>query len=138
MNEILKQRLVGALILIALGVVFWPIIFVEPGDISGGEGRRIPARPAVNTEPIAAPEKKNLRQSPELESRKAAQRREIELEKAALNSPGSAEAKPTPAAAEKNGSNSTTASADLGAEQEHKTRTEAPVKPQIDSGRSGA
>ena len=26
MNDILKQRLVGALILVALGVVFWPII----------------------------------------------------------------------------------------------------------------
>ncbi len=30
MNDILKQRLVGALILVALGVVFWPIVFVEP------------------------------------------------------------------------------------------------------------
>ena len=133
MNEILKQRLVGALILIALGVVFWPIIFVEPGDISAGEGRRIPARPAVNTEPIAAPEKKNLRQSPELESRKEALRREIELEKVALNTSGSAEAKPAPAAAAKNGSNSATARADLGAEQTQRTRTEAPVKPRIDS-----
>ena len=32
MNDILKQRLVGALILVALGVVFWPIIFVPPDD----------------------------------------------------------------------------------------------------------
>ena len=31
MNDILKQRLVGALILVALGVVFWPLIFVQPG-----------------------------------------------------------------------------------------------------------
>ena len=29
MNDILKQRLVGALVLIALGVLFWPVIFVE-------------------------------------------------------------------------------------------------------------
>ena len=32
MNDILKQRLVGALILVALGVVFWPIIFLQPDD----------------------------------------------------------------------------------------------------------
>ena len=32
MNDILKQRLVGALILVALGIVFWPIIFVQPED----------------------------------------------------------------------------------------------------------
>jgi len=33
-NEIVRQRLVGALILLALGVIFWPVIFVsapEPG-----------------------------------------------------------------------------------------------------------
>ncbi len=36
MNEVLKQRLIGALILVALGVVFWPIIFVEPGQQGGG------------------------------------------------------------------------------------------------------
>jgi DedD protein len=29
LNDILKQRLVGALVLIALGVVFWPVIFVQ-------------------------------------------------------------------------------------------------------------
>ncbi|MDG2048045.1 MAG: SPOR domain-containing protein [Halioglobus sp.] len=32
MNDILKQRLVGALILVALGVVFWPIIFLQPDN----------------------------------------------------------------------------------------------------------
>ena len=29
MNDILKQRLVGALVLVALGVVFWPVVFVQ-------------------------------------------------------------------------------------------------------------
>lgn len=29
MNDILKQRLVGALVLIGLGVIFWPVVFVE-------------------------------------------------------------------------------------------------------------
>ena len=66
MNEILKQRLVGALILVALGVVFWPIIFVEPGAKPLGEAVRIPARPSVDTTPIAAPEKDGLRPSPQL------------------------------------------------------------------------
>jgi DedD protein len=132
-NEILKQRLVGALILIALGVVFWPIIFVEPGDITADEGRRFPARPAVNTEPIAAPGKENLRQSPEPKSRKEAELREIELEKAALVASAAVAAKPAPDSQEKNAGNSATASADLTADSKHKTRTEAPVKPQIDS-----
>ena len=43
MNDILKQRLVGALILVALGVVFWPIIFVEPGVKDTPGDSRIPA-----------------------------------------------------------------------------------------------
>ena len=64
MNEILKQRLVGALILLALGVVFWPIIFVEPSATPLGEAAHIPARPSVDTTPIAPPEKENLRASP--------------------------------------------------------------------------
>ncbi len=66
MNEILKQRLVGALILVALGVVFWPIIFVEPGAKPLGEAVHIPARPSVDTTPISAPEKDGVRPSPEL------------------------------------------------------------------------
>ena len=32
MNDILQQRLVGALILVALGIIFWPIVFVQPED----------------------------------------------------------------------------------------------------------
>jgi len=65
-NDILKQRLIGALILLALGVVFWPIIFVEPGDRpAAGEGR-IPPRPAVDTTPIEPPDASGLRTSPEL------------------------------------------------------------------------
>jgi len=31
-NDILQQRLVGALILVALGIIFWPIVFVQPED----------------------------------------------------------------------------------------------------------
>ena len=32
MNDILQQRLVGALILVALGIIFWPIVFVQLED----------------------------------------------------------------------------------------------------------
>jgi len=66
-NDILKQRLVGALILIALGVIFWPIIFVDPDQGAGMEDLRIPPRPQVDTTPIAGPDPAGLRRSPELE-----------------------------------------------------------------------
>ena len=68
MNDILKQRLVGALILVALGVVFWPIIFVEPGDTTRDERAGIPPRPAVDTRPVASPDMVGLRPSPEIEA----------------------------------------------------------------------
>lgn len=41
MNDILKQRLVGALILVALGVVFWPIIFLQPEDKTASHSQSI-------------------------------------------------------------------------------------------------
>jgi DedD protein len=64
LNEILKQRLVGALILVALGVVFWPIIFVQP-EHSAGEGPlAIPPPPDVSTQPVDAPDPGGLRGSP--------------------------------------------------------------------------
>ena len=63
MNEPLKQRLVGALILVALGVVFWPIIFVQPTEESAETVRTIPPRPAVSSEPVPAPEPVGLRES---------------------------------------------------------------------------
>ena len=71
MNDILKQRLVGALILIALGVIFWPIIFVDPDQGTGMEELRIPPRPQVDATPIAAPDPAGLRGSPELEYNEA-------------------------------------------------------------------
>jgi DedD protein len=64
-NDILKQRLVGALILVALGVIFWPIIFVEPPSDGNIENLRIPPRPDVDTTPIAAPDADSLRGSPD-------------------------------------------------------------------------
>lgn len=65
MNDILKQRLVGALILVALGVVFWPIIFVQPEKEKMAEQQSIPP-PEVSTAEIQAPGPHDLRDSPEL------------------------------------------------------------------------
>jgi DedD protein len=67
-NDILKQRLVGALILVALGVVFWPIIFVEPGDRTAVENSRIPPAPDIDRSTIEAPGPEGLRAAPEWES----------------------------------------------------------------------
>jgi DedD protein len=65
-NDILKQRLVGALILVALGVVFWPIIFVQPGDEAALQRAPIPERPGVAVTPLEVPDVAGLRGSPEL------------------------------------------------------------------------
>ncbi|MCB1700104.1 MAG: SPOR domain-containing protein [Halioglobus sp.] len=65
MDDILKQRLVGALILLALGVVFWPIIFVEPGQRASMEPGRIPAAPEIDTRPLETPNQDGLQGSPE-------------------------------------------------------------------------
>ena len=48
MNDILKQRLVGALILVALGVVFWPIIFLQPDDKTASQPQSIAPLPAAS------------------------------------------------------------------------------------------
>ena len=63
MNDILKQRLVGALILLALGVVFWPIIFVEPEERYTQEQDRIPPAPVIDSTPIDPPTADGLRAS---------------------------------------------------------------------------
>ncbi|WP_116363974.1 SPOR domain-containing protein [Parahaliea mediterranea] len=68
MNNVLKQRLVGALILVALGVVFWPIIFVEPDTGARAPVVRMPPPPAIDTTPLPSPDKVGLRTSPPLDS----------------------------------------------------------------------
>jgi DedD protein len=65
-NELLKQRLVGALILVALALIFWPIVFVGPEDKPTAQSRAIPEPPVVSTEAIEAPDDAGLRASPEL------------------------------------------------------------------------
>ncbi|MCB1705368.1 MAG: SPOR domain-containing protein [Halioglobus sp.] len=68
MNDILKQRLVGALILLALGVVFWPIVFVQPEQKTNATPRSIPEAPVVSSAPLEAPAQGELRGSPPLAS----------------------------------------------------------------------
>lgn len=77
MNDILKQRLVGALILVALGVVFWPIIFVEPGERPIVEQPRIPPSPEVETTPIEPPDMAGLRPSREVQAQRDAKAAEL-------------------------------------------------------------
>jgi DedD protein len=137
MNEILKQRLVGALILIALGVVFWPIIFVEPAVQPLGEAAQVPVRPTIDTTPIDPPGREGVRSSPALqadeeppppvEATAASEAAllietkpaviENPLERASVPQKPSPGGKPAPPAAKK----------------QPATRTQAPVKPAIDA-----
>jgi DedD protein len=135
MNEILKQRLVGALILIALGVVFWPVIFVEPVDKPWGEAAQVPVRPTIDTTPIDQPDGEYVRSSPPLQAdeespleveaaKETAALTEAntavidnQLERASVPQKPSPSSEPVPPPVKK----STT------------TRTQAPVKPAIDA-----
>lgn len=74
MNESLKQRLVGALILVALGVVFWPIIFVPPADRPAVSDVDVPPRPTLQSTPIPAPSGDDLRGSQRIASDEELQR----------------------------------------------------------------
>lgn len=74
MNEVLKQRLVGALILLALGVIFWPIIFVQPEREEQSQQHGIPPNPGVVTEVLTPPELDGLRASPDIAAHAEAQR----------------------------------------------------------------
>ncbi len=61
MRSLVKQRLVGALILVALAVVFWPIIFV-PGDPRSDDfSVNVPAAPPVDRTPLPEPDSAGLR-----------------------------------------------------------------------------
>ena len=133
MDNILKQRLIGALILVALGVVFWPIIFVEPEGPGGLPGSRMPPPPAVDTTPIEPPDTAGLRQAPPVAAQSDARAEEAaavaaaediaepEAESESVSSVTEAtpvEAEPEPAASP---------------EPESRTRTAAPESPTLDA-----
>jgi DedD protein len=124
-DNILKQRLIGALILIALGVVFWPIIFVEPDAAEGLAGARMPAPPAVNTTPIEPPDRAGLRTGRELTIQAQAKEREQAIEEEVIAAQPVV-SEPEVAAVEK-------PVAQVVPEPIKHTRSEAPVKPAIDS-----
>lgn len=134
MNDILKQRLVGALILVALGVVFWPIIFVEPGDQPAADQPRIPPRPAVDTAAIEPPDMAGLRPSQDIEAQKEARAAELAWPVPAPDAgkkaePRAAAAAPAVEKEEKPaGSVAKSPSAPI-----KRTRTEAPEKLVVDS-----
>lgn len=56
MNDILKQRLVGALVLIALGVAFWPVIFVESERVAIDRSSQVEPMPELEEVDIPAPQ----------------------------------------------------------------------------------
>ena len=144
MNNILKQRLVGALILVALGVVFWPIIFVEPDDRSRDVSQRMPPPPVVDTTPIAPPDKAGLRDEPvtdaQLESRELEQSIDtidfampadeeavrVDTEQAPSEAKAANPA-PEPVAAE------VAKATPEATDPQSRTRSEAPVKPALDA-----
>ncbi|PLW69428.1 SPOR domain-containing protein [Pseudohalioglobus lutimaris] len=124
MNDVLKQRLVGALILVALGVVFWPIIFVEPGEQGAAGEARIPPRPEVVSTPIEPPDIAGLRPSREF-------KKETEPEVSEQIAP----AQPTPAAAPAVAEEQPVAASPppVKPAPAKKTRSEPPVKPALDA-----
>ena len=66
MNPLLKQRLVGALVLVALGVVFWPLIFVTPEIREPLVLQAMSKRPTVDQTPISEPESYESKVAPTL------------------------------------------------------------------------
>lgn len=55
MSPLLKQRMVGTLVLIALGIVFWPLIFVTPETRDPITLQPMADKPAVDQSPISPP-----------------------------------------------------------------------------------
>ena len=60
MDSIVKQRLVGALVLIAPATVFWPIIFVQAPEDESMQLASMPARPDFDRSPMATPTNRRL------------------------------------------------------------------------------
>ena len=56
MDPLFRQRVVGTLVLVALGVVFWPLIFVTPETREPIVLQPMSQRPAIDQTPIPEPE----------------------------------------------------------------------------------
>lgn len=82
MDPIIKQRLVGSVILLALGTVFWPIVFVEPESPITISVEPIPAPPIVDQTPLpepASPKALVLAAVPEPEALDQAEQIEVDM-----------------------------------------------------------
>jgi DedD protein len=56
LNPLIKQRLVGTVVLVALGVVFWPLIFDSPDLHDPIVLQPMPEKPVIDQTPIVPPE----------------------------------------------------------------------------------
>ena len=56
MNDVLKQRLVGALVIIALAVVLWPLVFVAPEREPLDRDSQVPSMPSLAEREIQQPQ----------------------------------------------------------------------------------
>jgi DedD protein len=56
LKDVLKQRLLGALILIALGVLFWPFVFVDSDRVPLDRTSQVPTMPALEQMRIDTPQ----------------------------------------------------------------------------------
>lgn len=85
MNIQLKQRLVGAIVLVALAVIFIPMLLPGSGSITGGiSGSNIPPEPDYRFAPtLPAPKAPSLADAPELPLDDAALAKASNLEKTA-------------------------------------------------------
>ena len=74
MNPLTKQRLVGTVVLVALGIVFWPLIFDAPDVHDPIALKAMSDKPFVDRTPIPMPEsfetvvKETLPDSPSIEA----------------------------------------------------------------------
>jgi len=57
LNDILKQRLVGAVVIIALGVVFWPVVFVDAERQAMDRTSQVPPMPTMKHSHIETPKR---------------------------------------------------------------------------------
>ena len=69
MDPLFRQRLVGTLVLVALGIVFWPLIFVTPETREPIVLQPMSQRPAIDQTPIPVPESYESSVSPQLPER---------------------------------------------------------------------
>ncbi len=56
MNDVLKQRLVGAIVIIVLGVIAWPIVFSDPSQMQLDRTSQVPKIPSLQKMQLEAPE----------------------------------------------------------------------------------